>query len=187
MIHTVKGFSRVNEAEIDVFLELFCFFFDPTDVSNLILFPLTFLNPACASGSSQFMYCWSLAWRILRITLLVGSQAIPGVTGKFGLGETKWSRAKANRILPREHTGHKKDPLPTTQKRTLLLLLSHFSRVRLSVTPMDHGPVGSSVHAILQARILSELPFPSPVIKYEVKWVKWRRSVVSDSLRPHGL
>ena len=47
--------------------------------------------------------------------------------------------------------------------------LSHFSRVRLSVTPMDHGPVGSSVHAILQARILSELPFPSPVIKYEVK------------------
>ena len=42
MIHTVKGFSVVNEAEIDVFLELYCFFYDPTDVGNLI------------SGSSAF-------------------------------------------------------------------------------------------------------------------------------------
>ena len=30
---------------------------------------------------------------------------------------TKWSRAKANRVLPREHTGHSKHPLPTTQER----------------------------------------------------------------------
>ena len=29
--------------------------------------PLLFLNPACTSGSSQFMYCWTLAWRILSI------------------------------------------------------------------------------------------------------------------------
>ena len=36
MIHTVKGFGIVNKAEIDVFLELSCFFYDPTDVSNLI-------------------------------------------------------------------------------------------------------------------------------------------------------
>ena len=42
MIHTVKGFGIVNKAEIDVFLELSCFFYDPTDVSNLI------------SGSSAF-------------------------------------------------------------------------------------------------------------------------------------
>ena len=34
------------------------------------LFPLPFLKPAWTSGSSQFMYCWSLAWRILSITLL---------------------------------------------------------------------------------------------------------------------
>ena len=32
--------------------------------------PLPFLNPACTSGSSWFTYCWSLAWRILSITLL---------------------------------------------------------------------------------------------------------------------
>ena len=34
------------------------------------LIPLPFLNPAWTSGSSQYMYCWSLAWRILSITLL---------------------------------------------------------------------------------------------------------------------
>ena len=42
VIHTVKGFGIVNKAEIDVFLELSCFFDDPTDVGNLI------------SGSSAF-------------------------------------------------------------------------------------------------------------------------------------
>ena len=40
--HTVKGFGIVNKAEVDVFLELFCFFDDPADVGNLI------------SGSSAF-------------------------------------------------------------------------------------------------------------------------------------
>ena len=42
MIHTVKGFGIVNKAEIDVFLDLSCFFNDPADVGNLI------------SGSSAF-------------------------------------------------------------------------------------------------------------------------------------
>ena len=42
VIHTVKGFGIVNEAEVDFFLELFCFFDDTMDVGNLI------------SGSSAF-------------------------------------------------------------------------------------------------------------------------------------
>ena len=42
MIHTVQGFSIVNEAEVDVFLEFSCFFYDLMDVGNLI------------SGSSAF-------------------------------------------------------------------------------------------------------------------------------------
>ena len=42
VIHTVKSFGIVNKAEVDVFLELSCFFDDPTDVGNLI------------SGSSAF-------------------------------------------------------------------------------------------------------------------------------------
>ena len=37
VIHTVKGFGIVNKAEVDVFLELSCFFDDPTDIGNLIL------------------------------------------------------------------------------------------------------------------------------------------------------
>ena len=36
VIHTVKGFGIVNKAEVDVFLELSCFFDDPTDVGSLI-------------------------------------------------------------------------------------------------------------------------------------------------------
>ena len=36
VIHTVKGFSVINEAEVYVFLEFSCFFFDPVDVGNLI-------------------------------------------------------------------------------------------------------------------------------------------------------
>ena len=48
VVHTVKGFGIVNKAEIDVFLELSCFFNDPADVDNLIsgssAFPKTSLN-----------------------------------------------------------------------------------------------------------------------------------------------
>ena len=36
VIHTVKGFGIVNEAEIDVFLKLSCFFDDPVDIGNLM-------------------------------------------------------------------------------------------------------------------------------------------------------
>ena len=36
VIHTAKGFGIVNKAEVDVFLELSCFFNDPMDVGNLI-------------------------------------------------------------------------------------------------------------------------------------------------------
>ena len=71
VIHTVKGFGVINKAEVDVFLELLCFFDDPTDVGNLISGSSAFSNPTWTSGSSHFMYCWRLAWRILSITLLV--------------------------------------------------------------------------------------------------------------------
>ena len=66
--------------------------------------------------------------------------------------------------------------LPTTTFTVLLLLLSHFSHVRLCVTPS----LGFS-----RQEHWSGLPFPSPMQKSE-KW-KWSRSVLSDSLRPHGL
>ena len=48
LIHTVEGFRVVNKAEIDVFLELSCFFDDPADIGNLIsgssAFSITSLN-----------------------------------------------------------------------------------------------------------------------------------------------
>ena len=57
MIHTVKGFGVVNKAEVDVFLELSSFFYEPTDVGNLI------------SGSSAFskssLNIWKFSVHIL--------------------------------------------------------------------------------------------------------------------------
>ena len=40
VVHTVKGFGIVNEAEVDVFLELSCFFYDPMDAYSFILIGL---------------------------------------------------------------------------------------------------------------------------------------------------
>jgi len=45
VIHIAKGFGIVNKAEIDVFLELSCFFDDPVDVGNLSLVLLPILKP----------------------------------------------------------------------------------------------------------------------------------------------
>ena len=69
VLHIVKGFWVVNKAEIDIFLEFSCFFYDPTDVGNLISGTSAFSKSSLNIGSSQFMYGWSLAWRILSLTL----------------------------------------------------------------------------------------------------------------------
>ena len=58
VIHTVKGFGIVNKAEIDVFLELSCFFHDPTDVGNFI------------SGSSAFYKSSLNIWKLMVHVLL---------------------------------------------------------------------------------------------------------------------
>ena len=58
MIHTVKGFGIVNKAEVDVFLELSCFFADPVDVGNLI------------SGSSAFSKSSLNIWKFMVHVLL---------------------------------------------------------------------------------------------------------------------
>ena len=58
MIHMVKDFGIVNKAEVDVFLELSCFFYDPTDVDNLI------------SGSSAFSKSSLNMWKFMVHELL---------------------------------------------------------------------------------------------------------------------
>ena len=56
MIHTVS-FSIVSEADVDVFLEFSCFFYDPTDVGNLISDSSTF--------SKSSLYIWKFSIHIL--------------------------------------------------------------------------------------------------------------------------
>ena len=58
VIHTVKGFGIVNKAELDVFMELSCFFDDPMDVGNLI------------SGSSAFSKASFNIWKFTVLVLL---------------------------------------------------------------------------------------------------------------------
>ena len=58
MIHTVKSFGIVNITEVDVFLELLCFFDDPTDAGNLI------------SGSSAFSKSSLNIWKFIVYVLL---------------------------------------------------------------------------------------------------------------------
>ena len=58
VIHTVKGFKVVSEAEVDVFLEFPCFFYDPADVGSLI------------SGSSVFSKSSLYIWKFLVHVLL---------------------------------------------------------------------------------------------------------------------
>ena len=58
VIHIIKGFGVVNKAEVDVFLELSCFFDDPADVGNLI------------SGSSGFSKSSLNIWKFMVHKLL---------------------------------------------------------------------------------------------------------------------
>ena len=63
VIHTVKGFGKVNKAKIDVFLELSCFFDDPADAGNLI------------SGSSAFSKTSLNTWKFtVHVLLKPGSE-----------------------------------------------------------------------------------------------------------------
>ena len=58
MIHTVQGFGIINKAEIDVFIELSCFYNDPADVGNMI------------SGSSAFSKTSLNIWKFMVHVLL---------------------------------------------------------------------------------------------------------------------
>ena len=57
----------------------------------------------------------------------VGSQETPGVTGKFGLGVWNEAGQRPIRVLPREHTGQSKHPLPTTHEKTLHMDITRWS------------------------------------------------------------
>ena len=91
VIHIVKGFGIINKAEVDVFLELSCFFYDPTMLAICSLVLLSFLNLVLASGISWSIYYWSLAWRILSIILLAcDRKPAKKPTRNFGTKIIKW-------------------------------------------------------------------------------------------------
>ena len=85
VIHTLKGFDIVNKAEIDVFLELSCFFNDPADVGNLI------------SGSSAFSKT-SLNRTCLLRNLYAGQEA----TVRTGHGTADWFQIGKTQHWPQD-------------------------------------------------------------------------------------
>ena len=68
VILTIKGFGVVNKAELDIFLELSCFFDDPTDVGNL------------TSGSSAFSKSSLNIWKFMVLVLLTAGRRILSIT-----------------------------------------------------------------------------------------------------------
>ena len=71
VIHKVKGFGIVNKAEIDVFLELSCFFDDPVDVGNFISGSSAFSKTSLNISNFMVHVLLNPGLRILSITLLV--------------------------------------------------------------------------------------------------------------------
>ena len=71
VIHVVKGFTVVNKAQLDIFLELSCFFDDPIDVNNLISGSSAFSKTRLNIWKFMVHVLLSLAWRVLNINLLV--------------------------------------------------------------------------------------------------------------------
>ena len=68
--HRVKGFVIVNKAEVDVFLELSCFFSDPKDVNNLISDPSFFSKSSLNIWKFMVHLLLKPGWKILSITLI---------------------------------------------------------------------------------------------------------------------
>ena len=134
------------------------------------LFPLPFLNPAWTSRSSRFIYCWSLSWRILSITLLVCAAAAAAKS----LQSCPTLCDPVDGSLP----GSAVPGIP--QARTLewvaisfsnawkwKVRVKSFSRVWLC-DPMDCSLPGSSIHGIFQARVLEWVAIAFSVLACEV-------------------
>ena len=86
---------------------------------------------------------------------------------------------------PQNNLVNSHSPLLLLPLLLLLLLLSYFSRVRLCATPKTAAYQAPPSLGFSRQEHWNGLPFPSPMHESE-KW-KWSLSVVSNSLRPHGL
>ena len=93
VIHTVKGFGIINEAEVVVFLEFSCFFYDPADVGNLI------------SGSSAFSKPSLAVWKFL-VYINLKEMGIPDHLTSL-LRNLHVSQEATVRTRHEQHTGSK--------------------------------------------------------------------------------
>ena len=69
VIHTVKGFSAVSEAEVDAFLEFLCFLYDPTNIGNLLFGSFAF--------SKSNLYIWKFSVHVLLKPSLKDFEPLP--------------------------------------------------------------------------------------------------------------
>ena len=116
----------------------------------------------------------------------------------------KWSRAKANRVLPKECTGHSKHPLPVTQEMSLhvditqmvnteirlidYILCSQIWRSSIQSAKIRAGADCGSDHELLTDKFRLKLKKIGKTIRpfrYQFPSVQFSHSVVSDSLWPH--
>ena len=82
----------------------------------------------------------------------VGSQEIPGVTGKFDLGVQNEAQQRL-RVLPREHTGHSKHSLPTTQEMTLHMDITRWSITEVRLIIFFAAEDGEALYSQQKARL----------------------------------
>ena len=113
VIHPVKGFGIVKKAEIDVFLQLSCYFHDLADVGNLIsgssAFSKTTLN--IWKFTVHILLNWSLAWRILSITLLACE--MNAIYTFFPLIYHEWYFKQLNFMFKKYSSIYFKDRIPS--------------------------------------------------------------------------
>ena len=147
VIHTVKGFSIVSEAEVDVFLEVFCFFEDPADVGNLISGSSAFsksslniskfsvhilLKPRLENFEHYFASVWdecncAVVWTFFGIAFLWDLNLLLGTQGRL-------RKLNESYFLQTRNGGHRKDLYPGGLHRVLL----YFSMILLLIKLFSH-------------------------------------------------
>ena len=88
----------------------------------------------------------------------------------------KWSRAKANRILPREHTGHSKHPLSTTQEKTLYRDITRWSTPK-SDWLHSLQPKMEKLYTVSKNKTGSWLWLRSLLPNSDLNWRKWGKPI----------
>ena len=140
VIHTVKGFDIVNKAEINVFLELSCFFDDPTDIGNLI------------SGSSDFSKTSWNNWKFtVHVLLKPGLENFEHYLTSIQFSSVQFSRSVVSDSLRPHESQHARPPCPSPTPGVWLRLTSIES-----VMPSSH---------LILCRPLLLLPPISPSIR----------------------